>query len=292
MATPAQDTLSASELAEQYGWAQAVLNSDAELNRLFREAVKGQWSPERFTAKLRATNWYRKNSESWRQAETQRLTDPKTYQANIDNLMAEMRAQATAMGAQMSDDKLRWRAEQAYKLGWGQQQITTTLAAYVKAKDGVLQGAAGQTAEQLRQIAYANGVRYQDSWFVNAAKAVVGGQRTADDFVADIRNQAASAFPAFRDQIKAGLDVAEIASPYRQTMSALLELNDADVDLFDPRIRKALSYRDKDGTARAKSLWEFENEVRKDRRWLQTNNARESLMGTAQAVLDRWGFRG
>jgi hypothetical protein len=292
MATPRQDTLSASELAEQYGWAQAVLNSDAELNRLFREAVKGQWSPERFQARLRATDWYRKHSESWRQAETQRLTDPKTYQANIDNLMAQMRQQASAMGAVIGDDKLRWRAEQAYKLGWNQQQIQVTLGAYVKAQDGVLKGAAGQTAQQLRELAYANGVRYQDSWFNKAAQAVVSGTRSADDFAADIRANAASAFPAFRDQIKAGVDVIEIASPYRQAMSALLEIPDADVDLYDPKIRQALSYRDKDGQARAKSLWEFENEVRKDTRWMKTNNARDEFMGTAQAVLDAWGFRG
>lgn len=293
MSVPTQDTLSASELAEQYGWAQAVLNSNGELNRLFREAVKGQWSPERFQAKLRATKWYQGHSESWRQAETQRLSDPKTYEANIQQRMATMRQQAAAMGANINDKHLRWRAEQSYKLGWNEQQTQAVLAPYVKAQNGVLKGAAGQTAQQLRSLALANGVRYGDDWYTKAAQSVVSGTKTPQDWEQAIRRQAVSAFPQFRDQIEAGMNMDDIASPYKQTMAALLELNGEELDLFDPTIRKALAGRDpKTGAASSKSLWEFENDLRKDARWMQTNNARESFMGTAKTVLDAFGFQG
>ena len=293
MSVPTQDTLSASELAEQYGWAQAVLNSSPELARLFREAVKGQWTPDRFAASLRSTKWYQGHSESWRQAETQRLSDPKTYEANIAQRMAEMQQQAAAMGASLNSKQLRWRAEQSYKLGWNSQQTQATLATYVRESNGHLKGAAGQAAQQLRELAYANGVRYNDTWYTRAAQGVVAGTRSIADWEMDIRKQAASAFPTFREQIEAGQNVADIANPYRQTMSALLEVPDTDIDLFDPKIRSALSGRDpKTGQATAKSLWEFENELRKDPRWLKTNGAREQLTSVTQGVLDAFGFRG
>lgn len=293
MSVPTQDKLSASELAEQYGWAQAVLNSDKELAKLFRDAVAGQWSPERFQAKLRATKWYQARSESARQADVLAKTDPKTYAANVDAIAAEMKAQAAAMGAVMDAGKIRWRAEQAYRLGWNQQQIQSVLAQYVTEQNGVLKGQAGQAAEQLRSLAYANGVRYGDEWFTRAAKAVMSGTSSVEDWEAEIRKQAASAFPPFAEQIKAGQNMADIASPYRQTMAALLEISDTDIDLFDGTIRSALAGRDpKTGTATAKSLWQFENDLRKDRRWLKTNNARESLMGATKGILASWGFQG
>lgn len=293
MTVPTQDTLSSAELAEQYGWAQAVLNSDPELAKLFKEAVAGQWSPERFQAKLRATKWYQSRSESARQADILKKADPQTYNANVEQLMAEMRQQAGQLGATLDEGKLRWRAEQAYRLGWNQVQITSVLAQYVTAKDGVMKGVAGQTAEALRAAAYANGVRYSDDWFVKAAKSVVSGNTSPEDWEQQIRKQAASAWPTFSEQIMAGQNMMDVASPYRQSMSALLEINDADVDLFDPTIRSALARRDpKTGQATAQSLWEFENGLRKDTRWLKTNNARESLMGVTRAVLSDWGFAG
>lgn len=293
MTVPTQDTLSASELAEQYGWAQAILNSDPELAKLFKDAVAGQWSPERFQAKLRTTTWFQSRSESARQADVLKRTDPKTYEANVAAIEAEMRQQAAAMGATLDAGKMRWRAEQAYRLGWNQQQIQGILAQYVTAKDGVMKGAAGDAAQQLRALAYQNGVRYSDDWYMKAAKAVVAGTASVQDWEQEVRKQAASAWPSFADQIKAGQNVADIASPYRQTMAALLEINDADIDLFDPTIRKALAGRDPEkGTAVAQSLWQFENELRRDKRWLKTNNARESLMATTQGVLESWGFRG
>jgi hypothetical protein len=293
MPTPKQDTLTPNELAESYGWTVALFNSSGELNRLFREAVKGVWSPEEFQARLRATKWYQGHSESWRQAETQRLTDPETYEANIQQRMAEMRQQAAAMGAKIDDQRLRWRAEQSYKLGWNQQQTQAILAEYVTEQNGVLKGAAGQTAQELRALALANGVRYSDDWYTKAAQSVVAGTKTPADWEQSIRRQAISAFPQFKDQIEAGMNMDDVASPYKQTMAALLELNGEELDLFDPTIRKALAGRDpKTGAASSKSLWEFENDLRKDARWMQTNNARESFMGTAKTVLEAFGFQG
>jgi hypothetical protein len=48
-------TLSGPELAQQYGFAYSMLTAIPELNKIFSQAVAGQWSSQRFTAALMAT---------------------------------------------------------------------------------------------------------------------------------------------------------------------------------------------------------------------------------------------
>ncbi len=82
----------------------------------------------------------------------------------------------------------------------------------------------------------------------------------------------------------------DIAQPYIESMGRLLEVNPQDIDLNDPKIRQALSARNKDGQVGPKTVWEFENDLRKDPRWMQTNNARESMMSTGREVLSLMGL--
>jgi hypothetical protein len=75
-------------------------------------------------------------------------------------------------------------------------------------------------------------------------------------------------------------------------MSAILEIPDNGIDLFDPKIRGALSYTLPDGKVGAKSIYDFEKELRKDPRWQYTNNARNDAASVASTVLKDFGFMG
>jgi hypothetical protein len=62
--------------------------------------------------------------------------------------------------------------------------------------------------------------------------------------------------------------------------------------LFDPKIRRALSARGKDGgKPEMKTLWEFEENLRKDPRWQATNNGREAITSGFKQVLSDFGFQ-
>jgi len=276
---------------QKVGWNKAVLTTYPELAALFRKGVAEGWSQETFQAKVRNTKWYKTHAESWRTTEILRLTDRKTYNQNLANTKANVVAQAAQMGATLSGDQLNSVVNQVFRLGVEGAQLTKLLSNYVVAVDGAMKGQAGATQEELKRLARANGISYNDNWYASASRAVVGGVKTLQDYENDIRRQAASAFPVYADQIKAGQDVADIASPYIQRMSALLEINPADVDLFDNSIREALSGRNPDtGKAQAKSLWQFENDLRKDPRWQKTSNAKETYSNLAQGVLKNWGL--
>jgi len=287
--TPPVDKLDLGEV----GWNRAVLTTYPELAALFRRGVAKGWSAERFQAEVRNTKFYKNNAESWRNTEILRLTDPKTYNQQIGSVRDELVAQAEAMGATLTGKALTSAINQVYRLGLKGTQVTKLLSNYIVEHDGVLGGAAGTAQQELKALARANGVSYNDNWYTTAARNVVGGVRAAQDYEADIRAQAASAFPVYAEQIKAGQNVADIASPYVQRMSALLEINSGDIDLFDNQIREALSGIDSStGKAKAKSLWQFENDLRKDDRWQYTNNARERTSNVASGILRRWGLSG
>lgn len=285
--TPPVDKLDLGEV----GWNRAVLTTYPELAALFRKGVAKGWDAARFQAEVRNTKFYKNNAESWRNTEILRLTDPKTYNQQIGSVRDELVAQAEAMGATLTGKALTSAINQVYRLGLKGTQVTKLLSNYVVTSNGVLGGAAGTTQRELKALARANGISYNDDWYTTAARNVVGGTRSAQDYEADIRAQAASAFPVYAEQIKAGQNVADIASPYVQRMSTLLEINPADVDLFDSSIREALSGRNPEtGKAQAKSLWQFENDLRKDPRWQKTNNAKETYATATQGLLKTWGL--
>lgn len=123
----------------------------------------------------------------------------------------------------------------------------------------------------------------------NASRNVISGLATQQDFESQLRNQAKAAYSFWSKQIDAGQSVSDLASPYTQTMSQLLELPPGSVNLFDPTIKLALQHRDNTGKSIVKPLWEFENEIRNDPRWKKTNNAQNSMMQVAHQVLSDFG---
>jgi hypothetical protein len=75
-------------------------------------------------------------------------------------------------------------------------------------------------------------------------------------------------------------------------MSNILEVPSTGIDLFDPKIRSALSYTLPDGKVGTKSIYDFEKDLRQDPRWQYTNNAREQASSIATTVLKDFGFMG
>jgi hypothetical protein len=156
----------------------------------------------------------------------------------------------------------------------------------------VLAGDAAKFQQQLTQLAADNGLRHTQDYYTKAAQAVVGGTSTWDDYAQSIRQEAALKYPSFADRlVKDGQSVKDLASSYTKAMDGLLEQADGTTTIFTPEINKALTSLDpKTQQPTQKPLWQFENEVRQDPRWLKTNNARESMNGVASKVLKDFGF--
>ena len=281
-------------LAEQYGLVKQLIDSVPELKKLFNQAVAGGWVADKFQASLKNTKWWKSTSETQRQYLIKSITDPATF--NRDRTAQFYRI--NEIGAQLGLFNVGGNKQLIDHLvynvmynGWTDAQLKYEMANFLMlSPEGGLAGAGGQFQTKMSQMAWANGIKLTDTWYVDNYRNIVKGVATEEQSMRYIRNQAAALFPAFREQILAGQNVMDIASPYITGMANILELNQGDLDLFDPLIKGALNYKDpKSGATGAKPLWQWEVDLRKDPRWNATNNAREGLMGVAHKVAQDMG---
>lgn len=274
-------------LAQNYGFAMAVLNSDSELKGLFQRAVGETWTADKFQAQLRGTGWYQKHSEQWRNTELLRTTDPTSYQAKLDQTRVRVQMMASELGASGDVAAI---GEQAYRLGWDDNQIRQSLSTYIQYTDGRMIGQAGQWNQDLRDWAYDNGMTLSDSFYQTHIASATRGTQTIDDVKRAITNMAISAFPHLGDRLRAGDTLATIADPYKQTMAGLLEVNPNSISMQDPAIKGALAAKDKTGAPALRTLYDFENDIRGDKRWLGTKNAQDAATATTSRVLKDFGL--
>jgi hypothetical protein len=159
-------------------------------------------------------------------------------------------------------------------------------------KGNIPEGPSGKFFTEFKNFAAKNGIMLSDSAATDYANKAVAGVVDADTVYSTLRESAASAFPQLADKIKSGIDLRTLADPYIQSMSNLLEIPYTAIDLFDPKIRGALSYTQADGKVGTKSIYDFEKELRKDVRWQYTNNAKKEVADTTLRVLQDFGFQG
>lgn len=283
--------LSPEEQAANYGWSFAMLNSIPDVKKIFDQAVKETWTPDKFQAALRDTNWWKTNSDTMRQAQLQKTTDPATWKATLEATKLQVQQLASQIGAAVPVAQIAKIAESVASTGMDENGLRQVLAQYINfTKDGTLTGEAGMHAYTMKQFAYANGIQVDDQTLKNQAALVVKKLATTQDYESQIREQAKSAFPGFAAQIDAGQNMQDIANPYIQTMAKELELPAASLNMQDPTIKSAMNGLNKDGKPTGKNLLDFETQLRNDPRWGKTKNAQDQAMTAGLNVLQSMGL--
>ena len=280
------------EQAELYGFVEALLDSNKELRKLFDRAVKGQWTADKFQAELRDTKWFKTHSASEREFLTLRFGDPKTAKQKLDQAYVKVRQMAAQLGLVESPSLLKKMNSWAYNVvakGWDEGMLRNEIGKFVYFNKS-LQGEGGETQMKLKELAYDMGVTMSSSWYAEKSRNVIRGLATIQDYEDEIRKQAKAMYPQFSKQIDAGQTVAEIASPYLQSMQNILELPVGGISVQDKTIKSALQNKNKlTGQTEIMPLWQFENQLRSDPRWKKTQNAQNSMMQVAHQVLSDFG---
>lgn len=284
------DKLDYAEMAKDYGLAWSFISSDPDLMQIVKQAVQGEWDETRFENALHNTNWWKTHEASWRQLEALRLTDPASYGSRIKDEANKIKAWASNVGVQLSQeqaDKFAWRS---LHYGWTINDYQSNIAPLLEpGATGFYMGQAGDNEQTLRTMAYRNGVTMDDEFFKKAVRSIIDGTRTIGDWEDYIRKAAASQFPAFAEQIMQGnVDVMDLAAPYRSRMQQLLEVSDVSLD--DPTLRQGLNGMGADGKPSTMGLWDFENTLRNDPRWMKTKNAKDRFDSTVTDILSQFGF--
>lgn len=280
--------LNMQQLAESYGWNLTLLKSDPSLEALFKRAVEGNFTADRFTAELRSTNWYKKHSEPARQMAVLQTADPATYAQRIQGSAAQVLDMARQIGATVSGNQANLIAQHALTLGWNDAQIKQHLLHFVKANSEG--GYAGQTAanyQELEQYAYDMGIKVSNGALQRWA--IQGNQMGIEGVKQHLQQQAMGRYPALAEQIKGGQTVAQLADPYMQSISQVLERSST--SMYDPLVQKALMGKDAAGKPTTVPLWQFEEQLRSTNEWRKTQNAQDSLMQIGHQVLQDFGLK-
>jgi hypothetical protein len=290
-------TLSGPELAQQYGFAYSMLTAIPELDKLFQQAVAGQWSTSRFTAALMATTWYQTHSAAQRAYIAEGYADPTTQQQQIQSQLANVYSMAAKFGMDVPANIAQQLAQQYLQNGWNDTQLQDAMSKYIQFNQyGGLGGSSGQLEMTLRGLANSNGVTVSNDWVLNVARAVADNTTSIEDAEAYLRSQAEKLFPGFSTQIKAGQNMSDLAAPYITDYQKILEVSPNQTTLFDPTLVKALQNKTPVGQAVTQPvntpmpLWQFDNVLRQDPRWGKTQNAQNSTMAVAHQVLQQFGF--
>ena len=285
-----QDKINRDEIEQEYGLAYALFKAFPELNHLLNKAVNSNWDASKFQVELRQTEWFKKHSDVWRQNIALKFSDPASYKERLGNSLTTVQNLAGAFDASLSHKATHRLAERALLLGWDENQIRDVLASHVRpGQNGHYGGELSAIETQLRNTALRNGVRLERQQLKGWMRNIVRGNATQEQFQSHIRANAARTFAAFADQINGGVDLADIAQPYIQSMSDILELNPGSLDLYDRTIRKALDQRDKDGKPVAMTISDFEDSLRQDKRWQFTDQARDQATEYAIRLGEAFG---
>jgi hypothetical protein len=174
-------------------------------------------------------------------------------------------------------------------MGWTDERLKNWFGARVDLNGDFVGGEAGETWDKLHELTYLNGLNFSTTWMKNNTRSVITGKSTLQTLEDYVRKTAAARYSAYAEQIKAGQNVMDLASPYIRSLSQLLELPETDVDLFNKHIAKAMTAKG-DAKGAQMPLWQFENEVRADPLWRKTNNAREGMFTVAHQVAKDFGL--
>ena len=292
-----KDKLDRAELEASYKSAVGIIYAVPELQQLFEDALNSEWTAASVKAAVQSSDWYNANNESFRTAWAKASIGGADWTATQETARLAVQAAATAKGRTLTAAELEANTQRYIYEGWGevgrQQLLNDALAVgLTTGTDGFMAGAAGDLQQTLKDVANKNGLPLSQGYYESAAKSVASGLTTENDWIRDLRAQAASLWPSYADKINAGVDVGDLASGYVNTMANTLEINASEISLNDPSIREALSSFDDKGNPLPMGLWDFQNKLRSDPRWMNTKQATDSISETANTVLEMFGLRG
>lgn len=284
----------AANMAASYGWSQAFLEGHPALKKLFHQAVEHGWTAPRFVAELQDTDWFKQHTDVARKAMYLKATDPKTYEKNVNQLKQQLADAAGSLGIEIPQSQLSAMAEHAYLFGWNQEQINNHLAQMVNVQkqNATVGGSLASAENQIKNYAYNNGVHLNDHTMQHWLRQIVRGNSTVEEYQQYITKQAAAAHPNWSKELNGGMSLSDVASPYINAMAQLLEVDPSQINVNNRMIRQALSYQDEKGNWKQMSLSDFEDRVRTDPRWMNTDNAKQQYMDIGTSILQKFGVIG
>ena len=277
------------QVLEQIQMLQALRDlKDSKLEEAWQLYQAGDF--DGMQAAILASNFYRNNNATARARKQAELAQPGVYSDGLEDYKLKTRKNLVSAGLKMDAKLFEGLAKTAYDSGMSEDQLKNLVVS-----SGLVTGYGGAVLGDTSSLKnYANSfgvIKYLDEkYWAQKSQDLFLGNTTTEDIEEEVRNLAASAFPGYSDQIKAGISVDSLASAYKGSMASVLERDSDSITYDDPRLRAALQYVGPDGKPAVKPLWQFERELRMTPEWEKTNNARDTVDGLAYKVISDMGL--
>lgn len=274
-----------SDALDAYGLTLDLLKMFPELQKTWNAFIKG----DKTQAKLEyyKTDYYKNLTDTAQTRAKNRASRRGVYDQELEAYVVVQKARLVSLGITDENVLTNDFFEKAYLSGWTDKQLDlNALGGTTKPLTG---GALGDT-QTLKQYADAFGMSYNALTYDIWTKSLAAGTMVEDDIKAKMRQDSASAFPVFADQINAGKTLDSLASAYKSSIANILEKDPDTVSWTDTNLRKALQNIDKDGKPILMPIWQFEKNLRSTTEWEYTNNARDTMDSLSLKVLRDWGL--
>jgi hypothetical protein len=216
-----------------------------------------------------------------------KLENTSLYKERLTSWLIGIKKDLKGQGSKLTDQQL----EDYYIRGIDNATILDEALKGGKFEAGKTGGTQATTYNSLLSTATRNGVSMsllpKVLGFDTMDEVIKDLQTGADinDYTQKIRNYAKTAMPDWAKKLfDQGQDVTEIVSPYRATISDVLELPYSSIDVTDKHIQNAL--------ASNMSLSDLRKQLRKDDRWQYTDAAHSEVANATKQVLQDFGFMG
>ena len=302
---PNKGWVNQSSQADEFGYELSLIKSDPSLEKVFNDAwadeKKGTaWSAEKFVSKIKDSTWYTSRTTAQREYDVaygsgKDSPEYKTLQDKIVKQKESIEEQAAKYGINLTSKQLQKIATTSLRNGEGIEKIDNYFANYATTdkKDitsflnNISGGTTGDARNQILDWAKNNGVSVSDSWLAGQLQGITNGHINIGSSKEYITSLAKVAYPAHANYISPTMSVMDRAQSYAQKISKMLELPFENVDLNNDHLRKALA---PDQNGQPKNFTQIEQELRGTSDWAKTNNAKETVNGVVNNILNKFGL--
>lgn len=281
--------VSQEEFNQQAAWVAALAETDPMLKKAL-EAYKAE-NTSLFESYVLQSDFYKNNNSTARQRKVAQSQQPGVAQNDLNNYLLTTKKRLISSGVAWNSD-VEKIVTNGYWMGMTDTQLDDSIATSKKiAMTGG--GTAGDAINSLKLSANSYGVADllgNDFWSAKQ-QSLFSGTSTTTDIENEIKNLAASTYPAYAEGIKNGVAMNAQASNVIQTVARYLELDPNSLTFNDPRVRKIMQYTDP--TTKQPAImpqWLVEKTVKSDPAWAYTNNARDTIDSLQLQVFKDWGL--
>ena len=294
-------------------YAQDIFDLDPSIRAAFDQIVKGiknqtidtdtQVGRDAAQAILRNADWSKQFGATARRFQILEKTDPGSAQEAINAKVDELRNALTEVGGSVDEEELRDMSRVSLMGGRSVNGQWTPLTTDETRKwiartidfDGTLKGQVRQVQNNIQNLALNYGFNdlmggRMNDWVRDNTRAVTAGDLTIEDIEGEMKNFAMGRFPALSKQLQAGIPLVDLVAPYKNTLATMLEIDEGSVSLADSLMERALGSLGSEGQQSLMPLWEFKQQVRKDPRWLSTDQAVGTYNNIGVQIAKDFGF--